>query len=72
MSVLVVFTCPTTGHDVPVAVLQHGELLGEMGSKEITVSCLECSQDHRWRFKDGRLAFSDGTATPAYELSNTR
>ena len=64
MSVLIVFTCPATGRDIPVAVLQRGELLDEMGSKEITVTCLECGQNHNWLFKDGRLAFSDGLAAP--------
>lgn len=62
MSVLLVFTCPTTQRPVPVAVVRGQAMLKEMPDKEIEVACLECGKKHAWKIRDGRMAMEERPA----------
>lgn len=59
MSVMIVFTCPSTGRDISVGVLPKGQDLATRRDDEVNILCLECGQRHSWKYRDGRLAFSD-------------
>ena len=56
MSALLVFTCPTTGQDIPVGVV-HGE--EDLPARTVEIACLECGGMHTWSISEGRLAMTD-------------
>jgi hypothetical protein len=62
MSVMIVFTCPTSGRDIPVGALPEGQDLAMRRDDEVSILCRECGQRHTWKYRDGRLAFADGPA----------
>ncbi len=62
MSVMIVFTCPNTGRDVPVAIVRGDVMLKDIPHKEIEVACLECGQKHTWQFGQGRQALTEEPA----------
>jgi predicted RNA-binding Zn-ribbon protein involved in translation (DUF1610 family) len=62
MSVMVVFTCPTTGRDVPVAIVRGDVMLRDIPQKEVEVACLECGKSHTWKIQQGRLALTEEPA----------
>jgi hypothetical protein len=59
MSALIVFTCPLTGRDVPVAVV-HDQMLQDVQNQELEVACLECGRTHVWKIAEGRTT-ADGS-----------
>ena len=63
MSALIIFTCPLTGRDVPVA-LVHDQLLQEDQSQELEVACLECGKTHVWKIEEGRCTSDQAVAMP--------
>ena len=44
MSVMIVFTCPNTGRDIPVAIVRGDVMLRDMPKNEVEVPCLECGK----------------------------
>ena len=54
MSVMIVFTCPNTGRDIPVAIVRGDLMLRDIPKKEVQVACLECGQRHTWKIEQGR------------------
>lgn len=64
MSALLVFTCPTTGREIPVGVLQGEEALETLPDRKVEVACLECGHMHTWRIGEGRLAMTDEEPPP--------
>ena len=62
MSVMIVFTCPNTGRDVPVAIVRGDVMLKDIPHKEIEVACWECGQKHTWQFGQGRQALPEEPA----------
>ena len=64
MRVMIVFTCPNTGRDIPVAVVRHGHMLKEMQEKELEVGCLECGKTHTWKIGEGRAAVTEEPPAP--------
>jgi hypothetical protein len=68
MSVMIVFTCPTSGRDIPVGALPEGQDLATRRD-EVSILCQECGQQHTWKYRDGRLAFGDGAGPASAELA---
>ena len=64
MSVMIVFTCPNTGRDIPVAVVRHGHMLKQMQETAVDVACLECGETHTWKIGEGRAALTDEQPAP--------
>jgi len=67
MSVMIVFTCPTSGRDIPVGALPEGQDLATRRDDEVSIQCQECGQQHTWKYRDGRLAFGGGTGPASAE-----
>ena len=67
MSVMIVFTCPTSGRDIPVEALPEGQDLATRRDDEVSILCQECEQQRTWKYRDGRLAFGDGTRPASAE-----
>lgn len=59
MGALLVFTCPTTGRDIPVGVVQGEE---DLPGRTVEIACLECGRIHMWQISEGRLAMTDQEA----------
>jgi predicted RNA-binding Zn-ribbon protein involved in translation (DUF1610 family) len=62
MSVMVVFTCPKTGRDVPVAIVRGDTMLRDIPHKEVEVACFECGKVHTWTIEQGRQAVPEEPA----------
>ena len=63
MSELILFSCPLTGRDVPVAVLQD-QMLQDVQNQELEVACLECGKTHIWKIAEGRTTADDAVPMP--------
>jgi hypothetical protein len=59
MSAMIVFTCPNTGRDVPVAIVRGDVMLRDIPHKELEVPCLECGMTHAWKIEEGRQALPE-------------
>ena len=62
MSVMIVFTCPTTGRDIPVAIVRGDVMMRDIPKKEVEVACLECGKTHTWKIEQGRQALTEEPA----------
>ena len=69
MSVMIVFTCPTSGRDIPVGALPEGQDLATRRDDEVSILCQECGHQHTWKYRDGRLAFGGGPGPASAELA---
>jgi hypothetical protein len=63
MSALIIFTCPFTGRDVPVA-LVYDQLLQEVQNQELEVACLGCGKTHVWKIEEGRCTSDEAVPMP--------
>ena len=59
MSVMIVFSCPNTGRNVPVAIVRGDVMLRDIPHKEVKVPCLECGEIHTWTIEQGRQALPE-------------
>jgi hypothetical protein len=62
MSVMIVFTCPNTGRDVPVAIVRGDVMLRDIPHKKVEVACFECGKVHTWKIEEGRQAIAEEPA----------
>ena len=65
MSEMIVFTCPNTGRDVPVAIVRGDVMLRDIPKKEVQVACMECGKTHTWKIEQGRQALTEELPKPA-------
>jgi hypothetical protein len=56
VSILLIFTCPTTQRPVPVAVVRGAAMLAKKPDAQIEVDCFECGGKHAWKIREGRTA----------------
>ena len=69
MGVMLVFSCPETGNDVPVCVLRGGEQLKNLGEHEFKFACMECGGMHSWVIGEGRLAIGEEEPPPVPQVA---
>jgi predicted RNA-binding Zn-ribbon protein involved in translation (DUF1610 family) len=59
MSTMVVFRCPTTGHEIMSGILTDADSFQNIQKEEFAMKCPECGERHRWFVAEGQLALSD-------------
>jgi hypothetical protein len=64
MSAMVVFRCPTNGHEVESGILTDEHSFHEIQRKEFVKKCPECGREHRWFVAEGQLALSSEPRLP--------
>jgi hypothetical protein len=55
MGLMIVFTCPHTGHDVSSGVLVDEATVSRLPGHKMRLACKECGREHEWWVAEGRL-----------------
>jgi predicted RNA-binding Zn-ribbon protein involved in translation (DUF1610 family) len=66
MSTMIVFLCPTNGHEVQSGVLTDAWSFREIRDRAVTMTCPECGQKHTWRCNEGKLSLHEEVALPKF------
>jgi transcription elongation factor Elf1 len=55
MGLMIVFTCPHTGHDVSSGVPVDEATVSRLPGHKMRMACKECGREHEWWVAEGRL-----------------